>query len=255
MEENRGGKWVRVSARRPSLIMAFPRHLGTVIPVSMYFDAGAVSGPLPKGSILYVAVRGGESALTEASDEGPAGCLYHTLEDFTGVGRPKCAELFRQSRAAVKGSAEFILDMGDDERQGDSLAPGNRPWEPAVASLWVANHFVTLGLTTTGGRRGAGTSSLRFEVAKAEREIGEKRLAISRGVIELKLTDPKLAHLKEELLAGMVEEEQIDKPMSRLRERAHERAGDDAEADGEEEGRPTSQLRACERERSGRRRL
>ena len=33
LEENRSGRWVKVSARRPSLVMSFPAHPSTVVPL------------------------------------------------------------------------------------------------------------------------------------------------------------------------------------------------------------------------------
>ena len=59
LEENRAGRWVRILARRPSLVLSFPRHLGSVVPLSLYVRReGGVVVTLPKGSLLYTARRG-----------------------------------------------------------------------------------------------------------------------------------------------------------------------------------------------------
>ena len=38
LEENRAGKWTHVSARRPSILLAFPIHSGTVVPLDAVVD-------------------------------------------------------------------------------------------------------------------------------------------------------------------------------------------------------------------------
>ena len=225
LEENRGGRWVRISARRPSLVLAFPRHLGTVKKVSCVTTDGEgdeSSRTLPKGSVLYAPVRGGARALDDAAESGEAGTLYQLLEDYSGEGRPKCAEFHRPDKRAQHGTAEFILDLGKDSKQGLSLAAGNQPWEVDPRSLWVANHFVTLGITTTGGRHGAGTLSLRFGVTAAEREIAARSLNLSRMRVIAGLHQPKLEHIKAELEAGLSGPADVALPMSGLRAREGE---------------------------------
>ena len=55
LEENRAGRWVNVSSRRPSLVMAFPLNLGTVLPLDLVVprEASGERGRVLPGTLLY----------------------------------------------------------------------------------------------------------------------------------------------------------------------------------------------------------
>ena len=61
LEENWSGRWVRTSSRRPSLILSFPKRLGTVVPLDAVVPrrglvAGDTSMPpkvMAPGALLY----------------------------------------------------------------------------------------------------------------------------------------------------------------------------------------------------------
>jgi len=60
----------------------------------------------------------------------------------------------------------FVVD-------GRSFAPGGVPWLPAPSSLWLCNHLAT----DMGGGR------YRFDYERAEREVGDVRVALSRAFL------------------------------------------------------------------------
>ena len=87
-----------------------------------------------------------------------------TMEEYSGVGRPKCAELVRRSSRMERGAADFYLDMNPGGTSGRSMASGGAWYRPEVASLWVANHFA---LTGHGEEGGTPTTKVRFNVVGA----------------------------------------------------------------------------------------
>ena len=139
LEENRGGKWVRISARRPSIVLAFPRHLGSVLPLGLFVRReGGATHTLPKGSLLYTARRGRDlPSLSRASTREEAGCLYLTMEAYHGAGRPKCAELVRRSNRMERGAADFHLDMNKEGTGGRSMASEGIFYQPELSLIHI----------------------------------------------------------------------------------------------------------------------
>ena len=160
-------------------MLAFPRHLGTVLPVGLAVRReGGGTHVLPKGSILYTARRGpGLPQLSKSATTGESGCLYVTMEDFIGAGRPKCAELVRRSGRMERGTAEYFLDINRVGSGGRSLGAGGVFYLPEIASLWVANHFAS------ERRAVASWSNFHFDFVAAEREIRMRRNALNYYIL------------------------------------------------------------------------
>ena len=223
LEECRLGRWARVSARRPSVLLAFPRAAGAFsLPVSLLLERGggasrgreAVSelsisarAPLPAGSLLYVPRR----SLTEPDGTAAAGCLYLTTESYAGAGRPACAWLRLRPRRQG-GDFVFVLETGVATAAGGSWAEARAPWRPEVCSLWLVNH-----LSSDGSQASAGSQRrFVFDVERAESETAELRepLALADMWRDVRM-DPELPVEMEGL--ALDEADDLLEPMSSLR--------------------------------------
>ena len=167
LEENRAGRWVNVSARRPSLVMSFPIDLGTVLPLDLLVPREPAEGTerssLLPGTLLYsIMLTSREAAL--AGEE--AGELYMLLEAYDGQNAPECAQLLRKEKTGgAQGGASYFCDLGTKTRKGASLNQG-RPWLPFARDLWVVNHF-SRDRRSTSARPGQ-WSRLTFDFRSAE---------------------------------------------------------------------------------------
>ena len=179
LEENREGRWVRVSARRPSAVFVFPRVSGTTLPLTALVELGdssrgsepfevvgvCESTPLPEGSLLYVPVQA-DTAAAVADEDGTreAGTLYRTVESFDGRGRPACAWLRRVTRTPGRGAHAFVLERGRATARGGSFASaGGDPFYPEVCSLWVASAFDRQGSDRSGSAASMTRVTFDFE--------------------------------------------------------------------------------------------
>ena len=223
LEENRAGKWIRVSARRHSVVMSFPALLGTVVPLDSVVpeDEGNASAleedspTLPPGTLLY--------STRSVPDEvaiggGLHGCLYMLLAPYTGREAPECAEFIRRDRAPGPKGREFYCDLGDKARRGVSLDTGGRPYRPFASQLWVANHFASGQRPYKG--KSALWSKVNFDFEAAEQMVRTRRNILNRAWAEQELQRDELTdELKEQVLRLLQVEPDEDQPMSRLDER------------------------------------
>ena len=251
LEENRAGKWIRVSARRPSVVMSFPALLGTVVPLDSVVpeDEGNTSileedsPTLLPGTLLYsprsvpdeVAIGGGLH-----------GCLYMLLAPYTGREAPECAEFIRRDRAPGPRGREFYCDLGDKSRRGVSLDTGGRPYRPFASQLWVANHFASAQRPYQG--RSALWSRVDFDFEAAEQMVRMRRNILNRSLAEQELQRDELSEELKERVRRLLQEESadVDQPMSRLNERREPPSpggrlspGDDASPSPQVAGSPT----------------
>ena len=194
LEESRLGRWVPVSARRPSVALAFPRLAGTVLPLSQIMlseqelsrcpsawrsVAIAPSCPLPVGSLLYSTRRSAADGVLGVAESD--GCLYMLVEPFTGEGHPACVWLRRAARPV--GSMVYHHERGPATARGGSYDTGGLPFRPVASSLWLANAFASQG----PDRSGASSSMRRltFDFRLAEREIRQRSEAVTEGLVLL----------------------------------------------------------------------
>ena len=152
------GRWAPVASLRDSVLFAFPRAVwGRVLQLADLIALGrspVIVGvgkgpgglgpalgvsrlkPLPVGTLLF-------SPPYPPRDEGGSeqpGCVYLLLEQYDGVGRPKCAHLHDGGSAAARrrweegGSVPLRLD-------DRSLALGIEPYRPDPSPLYLATHL------------------------------------------------------------------------------------------------------------------
>ena len=221
LEENRSGRWVNVSARRPSLVMSFPAHPGTVVPLDALVatredeeeEPIVGSAKVLRGNLLY-SPRAVPDA--EAIDGGEHGCLYILLEDYDGRGAPACAEMLRMERRPGDEGMKFHCDMGSRQRRGASLDVGGRPYRPFASELWVANHF------SSEQRAAPGASGLwsrvHFDFESAEREIRMRRNALNMQIVTDELRGSAISDELKASMRSLLENEERDReePMSGL---------------------------------------
>ena len=224
LKENRGGIWTPVTARRPSLLLAFPRAAGAFcLPIRALIEAGkrsatgAVSAaaisreaPLPTGSLLYVPRR----VVEEATGEEAAGCLYRTTEPFDGEGRPACAWMRRRAGDTLHGDAVFSFEKGAATASAGSYASGGEAFRPEVCSLWLANHLTAEGSSTSG----VGVSRhVRFRFRAAEAEVEQARGPLSLRAMGRDVEVFDAAAVAELAAEGARDPDDRETPMSGLR--------------------------------------
>ena len=233
LEECQLGRWVRVTARRPSVLLAFPRAAGAfTLPVPELVreglrsaasegaadGAGAVhqlriseSRPLPAGSLLYVPRR--VDVEPDGSREA-IGCLYFLVEPFDGGGRPACAWLRPQQRHAQSGTMAFALERGVASAARGSYAEEGAPFRPDPCTLWLVNHLAQ------DGWRSAFNSSRRvtFDFSRAEQEVSSLRepLSLAAAWREAQLGSSDFGAELESL--GLEQSDDVRDAMSSLRQ-------------------------------------
>ena len=227
LEENRAGRWVPVSARRPSFAMSFPSHPGTVVPLdalvpSLNLADGEVkpvgSPTILRGSLLYSTRSVSDR---RAVEEGLHGCLYILLKDYDGCEEPECAELLRRKCCAGPSGREFYCDMGDARRAGPSLDVRRKPHRPYACQLWVANYFASEQRSHKPAHWKWLWKTLSFDFEAAEKEIRRRRHSISLDSAESELAGTAISEDLKKEIRNLLDSEEIDsdQPMSRLDER------------------------------------
>ena len=204
------GVWRPVSARRASIVLAFPRSAGAVAMPLTVLRAPAplavvdgeseararssrllrdmsisVEQPLPIGSLLYSPVQLDASPDERSADGGDAGCLYRTVEVYTGAGRPRCAWLRRQAGRGRVRDAVYLLERGRSTDAGGSFfTTSGEAWQPVTFELWLVNHHDVTPRLSRGAGDGAGRR-LVFDYQAAEAEIAFMRTRFTQAAMSL----------------------------------------------------------------------
>ena len=193
LEENRLGRWVPISSRRPTAVFAFPRVSGTSLPLSIMCALGttdpeeerapfvgvgiSAAASLPTGSLLYAPLREAEGEVD--SDHVDAGCLYLTLEPWHGEpgSSPACVWLRRGTRRRGPGFDTFTWERGTATSRGGSYERGSEGFRPVTSELWLVNEFAT----QLPDRSGSSSTMrrFRFDFVTAERELSRRREIMS----------------------------------------------------------------------------
>ena len=201
------GSWRSTSARRATLVLAFPRSSGAVaLPLSILTAprpapstgvsearersarllremSVSADQPLPVGSLLYSAVAPGASLEETSAVGGDAGCLYRTVEVYRGVGSPACAWLRRSTPRRGASLGVFTLESGKSTPSGGSYSSARGDaWRPQPHSLWLVNHHDVTARQLSRGPDGWGRR-IQFDHCAAEREIEFMRARLSRATL------------------------------------------------------------------------